>query len=132
MLTKDRNTPFKDAAALPVPVAAGVLIHAGAMVVANASGYGAPGSTAANLVYLGRAEDAVDNTAGADGSAVVVVRRKLAFKWKNSPADPITPADLGKTAWIVDDETVAKTNGGGARSACGKIVQIEPDGIWVE
>lgn len=128
----DRNTPFKDGGSLPVPVAANAVIRAGALVVANATGFAAPGSTATTLTYLGRAETAVDNTGGADGAKTIIVRRKLAFQWKNSATDPVTQASLGKTVYIVDDETVAATDGTGTRSAAGKAVQIEADGIWVE
>jgi len=131
-LTQDRNTPFKDGESLPVPVAAATKIFAGALVVANATGFAAPGSVATTLTYLGRAEDTVDNSAGAAGDKVVVVRRKNAFKWKNHGADPLTQADLGKTVYIVDDETVAKTSGTSTRSAGGKLVQFEADGVWVE
>lgn len=131
MLTKDRNTPHKAADVLLVPVAAGVVIHAGSQVVANADGFAAPGSTAATLTYLGRAEDFVDNTGGADGAKSVVVRRGVAFKWDNLAADAVTQAQLGHTVYIVDDETVAKTDAAGTRSAAGKVVQIDPDGVWV-
>lgn len=131
-LTQDRNTPFKDAQLVPVPVAADTVIHAGALVVASATGFAAPGSVAATLTYLGRAEEAVDNTGGADGAKTVLVRRGKAFKWKNHAADPLTQADLGKTVYVVDDETVAKTSDTNARSAGGKLVQFEADGVWVE
>lgn len=131
-LTQDRNTPFKDGETLPVPVAAATKIFAGALVVANAAGFAAPGSVATTLTYLGRAEETVDNTAGANGDKSIVVRRKKAFKFKNHAADALVQADLGKTVYIVDDETVAKTNGGNTRSAGGKLVQLEADGVWVE
>lgn len=131
-LTADRNTPFKAAMAIPVPVAAGAVIHAGALVAANATGYAVPGSTATTLTYIGRAESAIDNAAGADGAKTLVVGRNTAFKWKNSAGDPVTQAELCKTVYIVDDETVAKTNGAGTRSAAGKVVQLEADGVWVE
>jgi len=131
-LTQDRNTPFKDGEIIPVPVAASTRIYAGALVVANASGFAAPGSVATTLTYLGRAEESVDNSAGANGDKTIAVRRKKAFKWKNHGADALVQADLGKTVYIVDDETVAKTNGTNTRSAGGKLVQFEADGVWVE
>ena len=131
-LSKDRNTPFKDGEIIPVPVAASAKIYAGALVVANASGFAAPGSVATTLTYLGRAEESVDNTGGADGAKTVQVRRKKAFKWLNHGADALVQADLGKTVYIVDDQTVAKTNGTSTRSAGGKMVQLEADGVWVE
>ncbi|WP_136414818.1 hypothetical protein [Herbaspirillum sp. ST 5-3] len=130
-LTADRNTPHKDGDLLPVLVAGATKIYAGAIVVANA-GYAEPGSTALNLVYLGRADESVDNSAGADGAKTVTVRRNKAFKWANSGADAITQAEVGKTCYIVDDQTVAKTDGGGTRSAAGKVVGLDADGVWVE
>jgi len=39
---------------------------------------------------------------------------------------------LGKTCYIVDDETVAKTNGTNTRSAAGTVVGVESDGVWVQ
>lgn len=130
-LSKDRNTAMKDGELIPVPVAATAVIFAGALVVANATGYAAPGSVATTLTYLGRAEEMVDNSGGADGDKSVLVRRKKAFFWKNSGTDPVTQASLGKPCYIVDDETVAATNGTNTRSAAGTVVGIESGGIWV-
>ncbi|WP_300657540.1 hypothetical protein [Pseudomonas sp.] len=129
-LTRDRNTPLKDAEIIPVPAAATAVIHAGAIVVANATGFAAPGTTALSLTYLGRAEESVDNSGGADGAATVLVRRLNAFKWANDGS--ITQAHQGKTAYIVDDQTLAATDGTGTRSAAGRIVGIESDGVWIE
>jgi len=131
-LSADRNTPAKDGQDIPVPMAANAVIHGGGIVVANATGYAAPGSTATGLTYLGRSEEAKDNTGGADGAKTIRVRRKKAFKWKNSGTDPVTQAELGKVCYIEDDETVAKTNGTSTRSACGVVVGVEADGVWVE
>ena len=128
----DRKTPMKDAELIPVPVAAAAVIGAGKIVVANATGYAAPGSTATTLTYLGRADEAVDNTGGADGDINILVRRKKAFKFKNEATDLVVQADLGKTCYIVDDETVAKTDGTSTCSAAGKVVGIDSDGVWVE
>ncbi|VXD04164.1 hypothetical protein [Pseudomonas sp. 9Ag] len=129
-LTRDRNTPLMNATVIAVLVASNAKIFAGALVVANANGYAAPGSTAVGLTYLGRAEDSVDNTGGADGAATVPVRRLNAFKWGNDGS--ITQAHQGKTAYIVDDQTLAATDGTGTRSAAGRIVGIESDGVWIE
>lgn len=131
-LAADRNTPMKDGDLIPVPVAANVKIFAGAQVAANATGYGTPGAVATTLTYLGRADEYVDNTGGADGAKTVLVRRGKAFKFKNSGADPVTQASFGKVCYIVDDETVAATNGGNTRSASGVVVGIEADGVWVK
>lgn len=131
-LSADRNTPMRDGELISVPVAATAKCYAGGMAVANASGYAAPGSTATGLTYLGRFEETVDNTGGSNGAKSVLVRRKQAFKWKNSLTDAVTQAELGQTCYIVDDETVAKTDGAGTRSPAGKVLGVEADGVWVE
>ncbi|MYM80542.1 hypothetical protein GTP44_01025 [Duganella sp. FT50W] len=131
-LTADRNTPHKERENLPVLVAGGAKIFAGAIAMANAAGFCVPGATATNLTYLGRAEMSVDNTAGTDGAATITVRRKKAFLWANSATDPVTQADLFKTCYVVDDQTVAKTNGTNTRSAAGRVVGVDASGVWVE
>lgn len=131
-LAADRDTPRQQAVLIPVPMAASAVIYAGALVVANASGYAAPGSTATTLTYLGRAEEAVSNAGGSNGDKTVMVRRKEAFKFKNSGSDAVTQASIGKVCYIVDDETVAATNGTNTRSAAGKVVGVESDGVWVD
>lgn len=129
-LTRDRNTPLKKPEVIAVLVGAGAVIHAGALVVANAAGYAVPGSTATGLSYIGRAEESVDNTGGANGAVAVLVRRLNAFKWANDGS--IAQAQLMKTAYIVDDQTLAATDGTGTRSAAGRIVGIDTDGVWIE
>lgn len=130
-LAKDRNTPMKDGELISVPVATNTTIYAGALVAVNATGYLVPGSVATTLTYLGRAQEYVKNT-GADGAVNVLVRRGKAFKWKNSGTDAVTQAELGKTCYIVDDETVAKTSGTNTRSAAGIVVGVDSDGVWVQ
>ncbi|KAB8037405.1 hypothetical protein [Janthinobacterium aquaticum] len=131
-LTADRNTPYKHANAVPVAVAANVKIYAGALVCANAGGFATPGAIATTLTYLGRSEEFVDNTGGANGARTVLVRRSEAFKWSNSSADPVTQAEFGKTVYVVDDETVAKTSATNTRSPAGRVVGIDADGVWIE
>lgn len=131
-LSADRNTPVKDGVLIPVPVAASTSIKAGALVCANATGFAVNGAVATTLTYLGRAEEAVDNSAGADGAKTILVRRKAAFKWENHGTDTITQALLGKTCYVVDDQTVAATAATSTRSAAGKVIGVESDGVWVE
>ena len=131
-LTASRNTPNKDGQLVMFPVAAGVKIFAGALVALNAAGFLVPGSLSTTLRYQGRSEDYCDNTTGADGAKTLAVRRKLAFKFANHTADPVAQADVGNTVYIVDDQTVAKTKGTGTRSAAGKLLAIDVDGVWIE
>lgn len=131
-LTADRNTQMKDGELVSLPVAAAKKIYAGALVAADASGYVTPGAVAATLTYLGRAEGLADNSAGANGAINVMVRRKKAFKFANLAGDLVTQADLGKVCYIADDQTVAKTSATSTRSAAGKVIAVDADGVWVE
>ena len=55
------------------------------------------------------------------------------FKYGNSSAgDLIAQADVGADCYIVDDQTVAKTNGSSTRSVAGKIIAVDADGVWVK
>ena len=128
-LTADRNTFYKDGEELPFAVAANVVIYAGSLVVANATGYAAPGSAVAGLIALGRAEEYVNNNPGADGAKLVRVRRKKAFLFANSTTDPVVQADIGKSCYIQDDQTVCHTATG--KSIAGTVVGLEAAGVWV-
>ncbi|PTU03552.1 hypothetical protein DBR45_06500 [Pseudomonas sp. HMWF031] len=129
-LTSDRNTPMKHTDIVVIGVGAGLRIFGGSMVVLNANGWAIPGKAATGLTYVGRAEELVDNTAGADGAVTAKVHRHRAFKWANDGT--VTQAQMFKTAYIVDDATVAATDSSGTRSAAGRIVGIDSDGVWIE
>lgn len=129
----ERNTERQAGDVIGVPVAASTKVEAGKIACANATGYGVEGSTATTLTALGRFEETVDNSAGANGAKTVRVRRGV-FKLDNSATDPVTQASLGKTVYIEDDETVAATDGGNpvTKSAAGTCLGVESDGVWVE
>ena len=127
----ERNTESRSGELLAVPVAASTKLEAGKLVCANATGYGVEGSEATTLTALGRAEKTVDNSSGADGALTAEVKRGV-FKFKNSATDAVTQASLGKTVYIEDDETVSKTDNSSARSAAGKCLGVDSDGVWVE
>jgi hypothetical protein len=130
-LTIARNTPERTGNVYGVPVKAAVKPIQGGIAVLNA-GYAAPGTAALNLVAIGRFEETVDNSAGSNGDLVAQVKRGV-FKFGNSSAgDLIAQADVGADCYIVDDQTVAKTNGTSTRSRAGKIVAVDSDGVWVQ
>jgi hypothetical protein len=130
-LTADRNTPERQGALYDDPVAADVRIFAGALVVLDASGNAAPGSTATGLIARGRAQQAADNTDGLAGAVRVPVQAGV-FHWRNSSAgDAIGRAEIGSDCFIVDDQTVAKTDGTGTRSKAGTVVDVDGQGVWV-
>ncbi|WP_449105576.1 hypothetical protein [Pseudomonas mohnii] len=129
-LTSDRNTQMKHTDLVVIGVGAGLRIFGGSMVVLNANGWAIPGKTGTGLTYVGRAEELADNTGGADGAVTAKVHRLRAFKWANDGS--ITQAQMFKTAYIVDDATVAATDSSGTRSAAGRVIGIDSDGVWIE
>lgn len=131
-LTSDRAITTTDALELYLPVAASTTLHAGGLVMFNTAGFLVPGKVAADHVTAGYAVDACVN-AGAAGDVSVRVRRRVAVWLKNSSADPVTAAERGKTCFVVDDETVAKTHATNTRSAAGKVLNISATkGVLVE
>ena len=130
-LTSERNTPMRAGDTRVEPVAAAVKVFKGSLVMRNAAGFLTKGATALNGIGLGRAEQTVDNSAGAAGAATVEYRRGV-FPFANSGGgDLIAQGDVGKLCWIVDDQTVAKTDGGGTRSRAGLIDGFEAGQVWV-
>ncbi|GHT86698.1 hypothetical protein AGMMS49543_20490 [Betaproteobacteria bacterium] len=129
-LIKDRNTPRRDGVDFDFPVAAGVWIHAGALVAMNATGYAVPGTTATGLQGVGIAQASADNRTGANGSATIAVKRGC-FRLRNSAgADAITRANIGQACYIVDDQTVAVTVTG--KSPAGIVRDVDERGVWAE
>lgn len=130
-LTQGRATREAIDGLFEVPVAASMLIYAGALVAVNAAGFATKGATATTLRPFGRAESTVDNSAGAAGAQTIQVRTGI-FEWVNSASgDLITIADVGVDCFIVDDQTVAKTNGGATRSRAGRVVGFNGAGVLV-
>lgn len=128
MMGKDTTSPVK----VPLPMAANTKVLKGTIGCANASGQATPGAVATTLTCVGRVEETVDNTGGAAGALFAEIRQGT-FKWKIGAAgDVIAQADFGKTVFIIDNETVGLTNGGSTRSAAGKVVKVDTDGVWVK
>jgi len=131
-LTADRNTPQRDNKQFGFGVAAATKLWAGSIACLNASGFLTKGAVATTLKTVGMVEETIDNTAGANGAVTGKVRRGL-FRFANSAAgDLIALTDVGASCYIVDDQTVAKTNGSSTRSVAGVIRSVDADGVWVE
>lgn len=131
-LTTDRNTLKRDAVQFEFPVAANTMLYAGGIGCVNSSGYAVPGSTSTTLKAIGRIDEVANNVGGAAGAIRVKLRRGC-YGFANSTAgDLITLADVGASCYIVDDQTVAKTNGGATRSVAGVIRDVDAKGVWVE
>lgn len=131
-LTQDRNTPSRNGDQVEPPVAANARIFGGAIVAINAAGFAVPGSTALGLKGVGVAEARADNTGGAAGAIRVRLSRRPHQFGNSAAADAITLASIGADCFIVDDQTVAKTDGSGTRSRAGRVYDVDADGVWVD
>jgi hypothetical protein len=131
-LAKDRNTPRLTGDIVNMLMAATALVYAGGMVMRNASGYAVKGQAALGLRGVGVDMHRVDNSDGSAGDISVDVRGGT-WRFANSAStDEITIADIGNIAYVVDDQTVAKTSGSFTRSPAGFIRGVDDQGVWVE
>lgn len=129
MLTNDRLIQAFETNVVVAPVAANTIIYAGALVALNTSnGTAVPASDAANRVVLGVAEERADNSTGAAGAKSVKVRFGRAYKFNASGT--INNTHIGRVAYVVDDNTVSVSLSIN-RVKAGKIVAVDPDGVWV-
>lgn len=128
-LTKERATNERAGDTRCEALAASMAVLKGAIVMRNASGYLTKGATATGSFGVGRTEESVNNT-GAAGAAVLTYKRGT-FSFTNFASDLVTLADVGKLCYIVDDQTVAKTNGTGTRSVAGIVDGIEGGSVWL-
>jgi hypothetical protein len=133
-LTDDRNTQELASAFsmehAPAVAASSTQFYKGGMLVLDqADGLVKKGVTGTGLIALGRCEERV--LTGAGNTRRVKCRSGI-FKYNNSAAaDAIAADDIGKDCFIVDDNTVALTNGGATRSRAGEVYAVDADGVWV-
>jgi hypothetical protein len=111
------------------PVAANTRIWLGSLVARDANGRAVPASNTAGLRVIGRAEETIDNTAGAAGDQSINLRLGV-FKFGNSATSAIVQADVGKMAVVEDDNTVAIAASN--RVCAGRILAVESDGVWID
>jgi hypothetical protein len=130
-LSAERDTISRSGDRLNLPMAA-VKIYGGSLVARNASGNATPGAVATTLRGVGRAAETVDNSGGSAGDRNIEIDKGI-FRFANSSSsDEITRADIGADCYIVDDQTVAKTNGTSTRSVAGKVFDVDALGVWVD
>lgn len=127
--TAGRNTPARNADQISGLVNSGATIYAGTLVTRLTSGGNlVPAGTANAGAAVGVAEDTVIG----DGVKTLTYRRGCYAFVNSAVSDEIAVSDIGATCYIVDDQTVAKTDGGGgARKAAGKIIDVDARGVWV-
>jgi len=117
--TADRNTPYREGIELDFPVKGSTRIFAGAMVAVDANGYAVPAGNTAGHRFVGVAMEQVNNTAGADGAALVRVRTAGVFEFG---ATSISQANVGAEMFVVDDQTFDDVDPGQGIK-CGRLVK---------
>ncbi len=128
-LAAKRNTRKKSITNIKsYPIADNVIIYQGSQVAIR-GGYARPASTAVGDIIVGMALATFDNTVAGHALGALQVRVESGiFRWANG--DTIVQADVGKEAYVVDDQTVSKASGG--KSRAGMIVEVDSSGVWVE
>lgn len=125
--TTERNTEMREGDMFAYDLAVNAKINKGTLVVLDA-GYAKRGFESAATVCVGVATDTVDQAAG----DIHVNARSGTFLFRGATgADEISRADVGEDCFVIDDETVAKTDGGGTRTKAGRVRAIEGANVWI-
>jgi hypothetical protein len=120
---------------LKVKVAAATTIAKGDVLVsaAEGNGYAKPADDDADdYVVLGRARSAVDNSAGDDGDATVVIelpRTVFCLLFTNDETAPVVQANIFGKVYLLNPTTVSADDDDGSRSIAGRAWKIEDDGL---
>lgn len=112
---------------IDAPVKAAATIFAGTIGAIDLSGNAMPAGlvSGGSVKCLGVAVRKVDNSAGAAGDVRCTFRRGI-FPMNNSATtDAITAADVGRPVYVVDDNTVARTNASGTRICAGRLFGMD-------
>lgn len=121
-----------------LPVDGGSSIFKGTLVSQlTATGMVVPYSTAASGPCIGVAQNAADNSTGADGAERVLIETKRAYALTNGTAgDAFSEASLiGSLVYGTDDHTVANNSSTATRKAVGFFMGMEVDGkvrVWID
>lgn len=117
---------------ISVPVAASTRIYQGALVGLDANGRAVAGTSNAAARILGVAVEESNNSTGAAGDKSVEVRQGVYYLANSATTDAIVAADVGRFCYVVDDQTVARTSGNGARLRAGVVMAVDStDGVAV-
>lgn len=134
--TAERLRKSRAGERLNLAVNAASQIYRGCLVMAVA-GIAEPARAAATraeldtIIVMGLAVDSVLGGAS-DGDTRVEIERGVFCLANSGGGDAITIADIDAYCFAADDQTVAKTTGGGVRPIAGKVVDVDAAGVWVD
>lgn len=142
-LDQTRLTPF--AGLVPARgsygIKANVRILKGAQVAIDSAGRAMPaGLVAAGALFaVGKSSAEYDNrtnspylSGSADACQVAVEFGTFGYVSATGGGDDIAIDDVGKVCYMVDDQTVALTNGTDTRGIAGYIVEVRDGLVWVQ
>jgi hypothetical protein len=118
------------------PVKTNVVLWNGGIGATDGTGFIVPGAAstalkAPGMIHNDNLEGKVDSTGVASGVKRTRIKYGI-FNFKSGTSgDAIAVANREADCYIIDDETVGLTDGGGTRSKAGKIVDVDADGVWV-
>lgn len=131
--TQDRDTREMSGNRRAYPMEAASKIFGGTLACLNAAGNLVKGVTSTTLKCVGVAVQTYDNLAGAAAAINGEAKVGVFGPFANSAAgDLIIASDTGNDCYIVDDSTVAKTNGTATRSIAGKVWAVDASGVWLK
>jgi hypothetical protein len=112
--------------------AANQVFFQGSIVIVKTDGFAYVGVTGTSQKVIGIACVGLNTTGLADADKSVIVDPGTWGDFTNSAStDAIATDDRGKTCYVVDDDTVALTDGGSTRSAAGTVFDVADDGTSV-
>lgn len=120
-------------ARLAPPIKAATVIDPGEIVVVDSTGHAIAATAATGLIPMGKYEglEPLDNSAGANAAFRVPVRPGPYMLDNSAAADEVLVTDIGKDCFFVTSGQVAKTDGGGTRSAAGKVLDVKDGKVAV-
>lgn len=131
--TKSRNTQeIAPGRTRALPMQASLKVFGGTIAAIDSSGNVGKAITSTTIRVMGVFPQDYDNTAGAAGAVTAEVNRGIFGPFANSASgDLIAAPDVGADCFVVDDQTVAKTNGSTTRVVAGKVWSVGADGVYV-
>ena len=125
-LTTNTGRPTREGRRVDnVPVDAAAHVRIGSLLEISAAGNVKPAVKGAGKSHYGIALTEADNSSGAAGAVTCDVDFPRVAHFQATGT-----AVRGKTAYAADDNTVTDVAAGA--SSCGRIVDVDDDGVWVE
>ncbi|MFN3582608.1 hypothetical protein [Phenylobacterium sp.] len=135
-LSAERLRKTRSGDDLNLGVKAGIQCYRGGLA-ASLAGFATPARAAVSraeadtLRVVGVFVDSVLG-GGADGDVRAEIETGVFCFANSAGGDAITVADIGQPCFVVDDQTVAKTVGGGLRPIAGYVDDVDAQGVWVK